>query len=112
MDTGWALLISMLATWRLCHLVASEDGPFDLIARLRHVAGDSIWGRLMDCHWCLSIWCAIPFAAWMAQDIQQGMALWLAISAGSCLTGQFSALLDAKAAPPIIELPPTPTNES
>jgi Protein of unknown function (DUF1360) len=111
MNTGWAMLICVLATWRLCHLVASEDGPFDMIAGLRQIAGNGIWGRLMDCHWCLSIWFAIPFATWMAQDIRQAMVLWLAISAGSCLTGQLSALLDAMAAPPVIELPPPPDME-
>ena len=104
MDIGWALLISILATWRLCHLVASEDGPFDAIARMRRLAGDGVFGHLMDCQWCLSLWFAIPFAVWMARDMQSGAVLWLAISAGSCLIGQVSALLDARTAPPVIDL--------
>ena len=32
----WArLVLAVLATWRLTHLLAREDGPADLVVRLR-----------------------------------------------------------------------------
>jgi hypothetical protein len=43
------LALAILATWRLCHLVAREDGPFDLILRLRLRAGSGMVARLLDC---------------------------------------------------------------
>jgi hypothetical protein len=75
----------MLATWRVTHLVAHEDGPFDVIVALRKAAGPGLWGRLMDCPYCLSLWVAAPLAWWMAGDLAGGLALWLAISGGACL---------------------------
>jgi hypothetical protein len=59
--------ILVIVVWRLTHLISAEDGPFDLIYKLRKLAGDSFFGKLMDCFYCLSIWiglgCAF-FAAW------------------------------------------------
>lgn len=59
--------ILVIVVWRLTHLISAEDGPFDLIYKLRKLAGDSFFGKLMDCFYCLSIWiglgCAL-FAAW------------------------------------------------
>lgn len=89
-----ALVVAVLATWRLCHLLAHEDGPMDLVLRLRERAGSGTWGRLMDCPYCLSLWWALPFAAWLAQDWSLGLlpatALWLAISGGASLIEKLS----------------------
>lgn len=84
-----ALLIAVLGVWRLCHLIAHEDGPFDVIARLRERAGDGVFGALMDCAYCLSLWWAVPFAAFLAVNWGvsplEGAALWLGISGGASL---------------------------
>ena len=69
------LALAILATWRLCHLVAREDGPFDLILRLRLRAGSGMVARLLDCPYCLSLWVAAPIAAWLARDLAQRPAL-------------------------------------
>jgi hypothetical protein len=80
------LLAAVLAAWRLAHLVAHEDGPFDIIARARRSAGSGMLGRLMDCPYCLSLWTAAPFAAWMSTHAwPSGIVHWLAISGGACL---------------------------
>jgi len=79
------LIIAILATWRVAHLIAREDGPFDIIVRLRARAGDGVIGHLMDCPYCLSIWVAIPFAFTLANSIPAGVAAWLAISGGAAL---------------------------
>lgn len=83
------LLLAVLATWRLAHLVAAEDGPFDLIVGLRKRAGDGFFGSLMDCPYCLSLWFAIPFTFLLvpepAQEVANWLTCWLAISGGACL---------------------------
>lgn len=79
------LIIAVLATWRLAHLIAAEDGPFDLIVRLRSRVGDGFVGKLMDCPYCLSIWIAIPFALMLAKTFVAWVAAWLAISGGASL---------------------------
>ena len=79
------LAIAILATWRLAHLIAREDGPFDIIVRLRLRAGEGVVGRLMDCPYCLSIWIAIPFAFMLGRGLAAWAAAWLAISGGASL---------------------------
>jgi len=79
------LTLAVLATWRLAHLIAHEDGPFDVIVWLRQRAGTGVLGRLMDCSYCLSLWIAAPFAWLLAREpLPWGMA-WLAISGGASL---------------------------
>ncbi len=52
------LVLAVLATWRVTHLLVSEDGPADMIVRFRALLGQSLAGRLMDCFNCLSLWIA------------------------------------------------------
>ena len=84
-DVGWELLLSSLGAWRVSHLIAREDGPFDAIVALRRAAGTGMLGRLMDCPYCLSLWTAAPFAASMAESWLNGVFLWLAIAGAVCL---------------------------
>lgn len=84
MDSPWfQLALAVMATWRLAHLVAHEDGPWGVVVALRERAGSGGLGRLMDCPFCLSIWAAAPLAAWMADTFATGVVLWLAISGGA-----------------------------
>lgn len=83
------LTLCVLATWRASHLVAHEDGPFDLIVRLRARAGDGMLGRLMDCPYCLSLWFAAPAALLLAPRFPEWCVAWLAISGGSSLLEKF-----------------------
>lgn len=94
-------LVSVLATFRVAHLLAREDGPFDLVVRLRQLAGSGGFGRLLDCPWCLSIWVAAPFAALLARSWGEGVLLWLGISGGATLADMAAEALKARAAPPI-----------
>jgi hypothetical protein len=87
----WPFLLSTLATWRICHLIAHEDGPGDLIVKIRIRAGTSFWGGLMDCFYCLSLWVAAPVAALLAQDLVQGLWFWLALSGAACLLERVTA---------------------
>jgi hypothetical protein len=84
------LTLSVLATWRVSHLIAHEDGPFDVIVRLRGRAGNGVLGRLMDCPYCLSFWIAAPLALILAGDLPAWCVAWLAVSGGSSLLERLS----------------------
>lgn len=77
------LTLAVLATWRVAHLVAREDGPFDVIVRVRAKAGNGMIGRLMDCPYCLSLWLAAPCAFVLAHGAAAWLLAWLAISGGA-----------------------------
>ena len=83
-SNAFTLLVAVLATWRLAHLLAREDGPFDLVLRLRVRLGEGFAGRTLDCPYCLSLWLAAPFALLLADGVLRGVVAWLAISGGAC----------------------------
>src|SRR5262249_26449988 len=79
------LVIAVLATWRITHLLANEDGPADIIVRLRSRLGNGFWGGLMDCFKCLSLWVAAPAALFVTRRPLELLLTWLAISGAACL---------------------------
>jgi hypothetical protein len=84
LSIGRFVLVS-LAVWRVTHLLAEEDGPGDVVVRLRARLGDSIAGQAMDCFFCLSLWIAAPFAVLLASDVLAWGLTWLALSGAVCL---------------------------
>jgi hypothetical protein len=84
------LTMAILASWRVAHLIAHEDGPFDVVVRIRARAGSSVFGDLMDCPYCLSLWMAIPFAFSLAHGALALCAATLAISGGASLLERFA----------------------
>src|SRR5580693_2408131 len=78
-------MLAVLATWRITHLLASEDGPADLIVRFRALLGQSLAGKLMDCFNCLSLWIAVPAAFYVSRSPLEWLFSWLALSGGACL---------------------------
>ena len=83
--TPFEFILGTLAVWRVTHLLAAEDGPFDLIVWIRRMAGSSFLGTLLDCFYCLSVWIAIPFAILMGGSRWQKFLLWPALSAAAIL---------------------------
>ena len=84
-------VLAVLATWRITHLLVSEDGPGDLVVRLRVRLGASFAGRLMDCFYCLSVWVAAPLSFFVGRSPVEWIVAWLALSGAACLlerTGQ------------------------
>jgi Protein of unknown function (DUF1360) len=77
--------VAALATWRVTHLLAHEDGPGDVIVRARSKLGESRAGELMDCFQCLSLWVAAPFALPAARRPREAVPLWFALSGAACL---------------------------
>jgi len=84
MDIYW-LVLGVLGVWRVTHLLQAEDGPWNVIVRLRRAAGDSFWGRLLDCFHCLSLWIAVAPAWLLGHGWMERILLWLALSGGAIL---------------------------
>ncbi|HUJ45115.1 MAG TPA: DUF1360 domain-containing protein [Opitutaceae bacterium] len=84
-DFGFRLVLTALATWRLSHFVAREDGPGHVLVKVRARLGRSFWGTLMDCFECLSVWFAAPLALWLARRPLNWFVAWLALSGAACL---------------------------
>jgi Protein of unknown function (DUF1360) len=93
------LVLGGLATWRLTHLLCLEDGPWDLVVRLRRAVGNGFWGKLLDCFHCLSLWVAAPLAFFIGAIWLERIFLWLALSAFAILLEQATA--SKPAAPPL-----------
>ena len=77
--------VVVIIVWRLTHLFSAEDGPFDLIIRFRKLLGDSFWGKLMDCFYCLSIWIGLLFACLLGSGPKEIIMLTLYYSGASIL---------------------------
>lgn len=84
-DSWAALAIGVLGVWRVTHLVTAEDGPWDVVARLRRLAGQGMAGRLLDCFKCCSLWVALPWAWVLADRGTDRVMVWLAVSGGAIL---------------------------
>lgn len=81
----WRFGLSVLAVWRVTHLLAEEDGPWNAIAKVRARLGSGVLGQLMDCFYCLSLWVALPVAV-LTSNGWLGIAVhWLALSGAACL---------------------------
>ena len=77
--------LAALATWRITHMLAFEDGPADLFARLREHLGDSFFGKLMDCFQCLSVWVAAPVALLLTRRPVEIFLACFGLSGAACL---------------------------
>jgi hypothetical protein len=85
MDFWSRLVLGILATWRITHLLAKEDGPADLVLRIRAHLGSGEAGKLMDCFNCLSVWVAAPVALLTCRKRSDRVLAWLALSGAACL---------------------------
>lgn len=70
----------------MAHHAFALSGRWSVGYRLpRGLAGDSIWGRLLDCFHCLSLWVAAPIAFFIGDTFVETFLLWPALSAGAIL---------------------------
>ena len=93
-QTIFYLSLSILAVWRITHMLGKEDGPFDIIFLMRKKAGAGFFGSLLDCFYCLSIWIALPFGLWLGTNWYEKILVWLAVSGAACLLEQATAKND------------------
>jgi hypothetical protein len=88
-------VLAVLATWRIAHLLTSEDGPANLVTRLRIFVAESPLAGVMDCFGCLSLWVAVPLAFFVSSRLLELIVGWLAIAGAAFL-------LQLKTAQPLI----------
>ena len=96
-------VLAVLATWRVTHLLANEDGPAGIIARLRGLLGHGLLGSLMDCFNCLSLWIAAPAAILLSSRPLMWVVSWLALSGAACLLerlGERPVVIERGSQPP------------
>jgi hypothetical protein len=93
-----AFLAAVLAVWRVTHLVVVEDGPFDLLRRLRDAGARLGLERLVNCFLCCSVWTAIPFALVIASGWQEIVVVLPALSGGAILLERVTREREAAAA--------------
>jgi hypothetical protein len=87
-DSQARFLLAALATWRITHLLAEEDGPGDVVVRARARIGAGWLGGMMDCFNCLSIWVAAPLSVGLLRRRGPDPLAWLALSGTACLLEQ------------------------
>lgn len=63
-----ALVLAVLAVWRVTHLVVAEEGPWKLFAHLRRAAARVRLEKLAGCFYCASVWIAVPFTTLITRD--------------------------------------------
>ena len=90
-------VLAALATWRVTHLLAVEDGPGAIIFRLRRTLGSGWLGALADCFNCLSLFIAAPAALFVSRDPLVWVFAWLSLSGAACLLERFGQ------APPLVD---------
>jgi hypothetical protein len=78
-------VLASSAAWRITHLLNAEDGPWQTLARMRGLAGKGVWGELLDCFYCLSLWIAAPLAYWVGRTWSERLLLWPALSGAAIL---------------------------
>ena len=74
--------LSVLAVYRVSHMIANEDGPFDVFVFIREKAGQRNWiGRGLNCVLCISVWLSIIPAIAMTRSAEF-VLYWFAIAGG------------------------------
>ena len=92
-------VLSTLTTWRVSHLLAAEDGPWEILARLRMRIESYGFGKLLDCFGCVSIWVAAPLSLFLSRALPDIFLCWLALSSAAFLlerTGPQPLLIEAQ----------------
>jgi Protein of unknown function (DUF1360) len=92
MTSVWyRLVLGSLVTFRVTHLLNAEDGPWQVLARVRRAAGDGFLGSLLDCFYCLSIWVAAPLALLLGETWTERLLLIPALSAAAIAVERLTA---------------------
>jgi hypothetical protein len=81
----YSFLLGTLFVWRITHLINAEDGPWDVVIRLRLAAGEGFIGQMLDCFYCLSLWVSAILAIFLGKKFGERILLGPALSAGAIL---------------------------
>lgn len=73
------VLAAIFAVYRVAHMIALEEGPFEVFTRVRNLRLQDDWiGRGLRCPLCVGFWLALP-AAWVAGEAPL-LLWWLGIA--------------------------------
>lgn len=81
----YSFLVGALAVWRVTHLLNVEDGPWEVLERMRRRLGQGMLRSLFDCFYCLSLWVAFALVFAFGETWQMRALLWPALSAAAIL---------------------------
>lgn len=87
----YGFVIAALATWRVSHLIAKEEGPFHIFAKWRAKVGNHSIGELFTCFQCLSLWTGGALAIVVATTWPEMVLLTLALSGTACLLNRLGS---------------------
>lgn len=79
------VVVGCLSVWRITHLLQAEDGPWDVGLRVRRAAGQSVYGELLDCFDCLSVWVGAAVACAVGKNRSERLMIWPALSGAAML---------------------------
>jgi hypothetical protein len=82
--------VAVLAVWRITHLLQTEDGPFEILARSRSWLRRASLTGLADCFYCLSLWLAAPVALYLGSFWLDRLILWPALSGAAIFLNRFA----------------------
>ena len=91
MNPWLAFVLGAFSVWRITHLLHAEDGPWDLLYRLRQWLGRSFFGQLTDCFYCLSLWVSAPFAWMLGAGWLEKLLFFWALSGAAIILQKISA---------------------
>ena len=67
--------IMTIIVWRITHLLVVEDGPLDIIIKLRKALGTNFLNKLLSCFYCSSVWIGFGGAALASAQLKEIIAL-------------------------------------
>jgi hypothetical protein len=67
--------IMSIIVWRLTHFLVVEDGPLDIIIRLRKALGTNFLNKLVSCFYCSSVWIGFGAAALASAQFKEIIVL-------------------------------------
>jgi hypothetical protein len=89
------IVVAVLAVWKVCQVLAYEDGPWDLMIWLRRhlhpgqgrdpLKIRSMLSQGLNCVACSSVWIAWLPAWWIASGWKEWAVLWLAIAGAATI---------------------------
>ena len=85
MHYSFRFLLAVLAVWRITHMIVREDGPWDVMVRLRRVVSQHVSPKLAECSYCVSFWVALPFIWFLQGSAVERIVSWFALSGAAIL---------------------------
>ena len=90
------VVLSALAVWRLTHLLHFEDGPFQVLKKLRGLLRRLSLSGFLDCFVCLSLWVAVPFGCALGSSSAEIVLLVFGLSAAAILIDRAVGIPEAE----------------